>query len=70
VSAANEILDHWAPILVGVELKTGTKGAFEVAVDRATVFSKKEERRFPRDGELATLLEARLGPDLRWRASR
>ena len=69
MGTANRILDHWAPILVGVELKTGTKGAFEVTVDGETVFSKKEERRFPEDRELTTLLERRLGPDLRWRKS-
>lgn len=69
MSTANRILDHWAPILVGVELKTGTKGAFEVTVDGEKVFSKRQERRFPEDRELTTLLEHRLGPDLNWRKS-
>jgi selT/selW/selH-like putative selenoprotein len=69
VGTANRILDHWAPILVGVELKTGTRGAFEVTVDGETVFSKQQEKRFPEDRELTSLLERRLGPDLRWRKS-
>ena len=51
-------------------MKTGSKGAFEVTLDTETVFSKKEGRRFPRDGELAALLEERLGPRLPWRGPR
>jgi len=51
-----------------VELKTGSKGVFEVILDGQTVFSKREEKRFPHEGELAALLEARLGPRLGWRA--
>ena len=49
-------------------MKTGSKGAFEVSLDGETVFSKKEERRFPEEGELAARLQDRLGPRLLWRA--
>ena len=51
-----------------MELQTGTKGVFEVTLDGALIFSKKEEKRFPHEGELAALLEERLGPRLSWRA--
>jgi selT/selW/selH-like putative selenoprotein len=54
--------------MTGVELRPGDKGVFEVTVDGETVFSKKQERRFPTAGELAALVEERLGPPLRWRA--
>jgi selT/selW/selH-like putative selenoprotein len=51
-----------------VELRPGDKGTFEVTLDGETVFSKKQEKRFPSQRELATLLEERLGPPLPWRA--
>jgi selT/selW/selH-like putative selenoprotein len=54
--------------MTGVELKTGDRGAFEVTLDGETVFSKKREKRFPAQGELAALVEVRLGPPLPWRA--
>ena len=38
-----------------------------MTLDGETVFSKKEQKRFPQEGELAALLEARLGPRLQWR---
>jgi hypothetical protein len=38
-----------------------------VTLDAETIFSKKQEKRFPSEGELATLLNGRLGPRLGWR---
>ncbi|MBO0685647.1 MAG: Rdx family protein [Candidatus Dormibacteraeota bacterium] len=66
--AAADIMDGWAPILVGIELRTGSRGAFEVALDGETVFSKKQEKRFPQETELRSLIETRLGPTLQWRS--
>jgi selT/selW/selH-like putative selenoprotein len=54
--------------MTGVELRPGDKGTFEVTLDGETVFSKKQEKRFPREGELAAALTERLGPPLPWRA--
>jgi selT/selW/selH-like putative selenoprotein len=54
--------------MTGVELRPGDKGTFEVTLDGETVFSKKQERRFPSEGELAALLQGRLGPPISWRA--
>jgi selT/selW/selH-like putative selenoprotein len=54
--------------MTGVELRPGDKGTFEVTLDGETVFSKKQQKRFPRQDELAALLEERLGPPLHWRA--
>jgi selT/selW/selH-like putative selenoprotein len=62
-------MDRWAPRLDGVELKTGSKGRFEVLIDGYEVFSKARLDRFPAEGEVAKLLEPRLGPPPQWRSS-
>jgi len=67
---ATEILTGWAPILTGVELKTGSKGVFRVFLDGDRVFDKEEHRRMPRAGELARAFEGRLGAPLNWRKDR
>jgi predicted Rdx family selenoprotein len=35
------IADGWAPILTGIELRTGSKGVFKISIDGALVFDKK-----------------------------
>jgi selT/selW/selH-like putative selenoprotein len=69
VSLAEELMDRSAPLLDGVELKTGSKGRFEVLVDGDEVFSKARLSRFPADGEVAKLLEPKLGRPPQWRSS-
>jgi selT/selW/selH-like putative selenoprotein len=69
VSLADELMDRWAPLLDGVELKTGSKGRFEVVIDGQEVFSKARLDRFPADGEVAKLLQPRLGSPPQWRSS-
>ncbi len=69
MSLANEILDQWAPALDGVDLKTGTKGRFEVELDGEPIFSKAELRRFPNQGEVVKLLRPRLGAPGHWRST-
>ena len=59
---AGEVLEAWAPVLVEVVLKTGSKGCFEVLLDGEQVFSKAELGRFPEPGEVGRSLEPRLGP--------
>jgi selenoprotein W-related protein len=39
-----------------VELLPSTGGVFEITVDGKIVFSKKELKRFPEEGEIAGLL--------------
>jgi selT/selW/selH-like putative selenoprotein len=39
--------------------RTGTRGQFDVLADGRLVYSKKETGRFPEDGEVRQLLEAR-----------
>ena len=65
---ADEILGQWAPALEAVELKTGSKGAFEVQIDGEDVFSKATLSRFPAEGEIVKLLRPRLGTPPEWRS--
>lgn len=57
-------------MLVGLELKTGTKGVFNVTLDHEIVYDKATTNRKPRQSELAGLIEGRLGPPLAWRQTR
>lgn len=65
-----EILEGWAPILRGVELRTGSRGVFRVSCDGKVVFDKAEVGRRPRPGEVVELLEPLLGSPLTWRRKR
>lgn len=67
---AVEILAGWAPIIVGLELKTGTSGVFKVSLDGAVVYDKTETKRTPLPGELADRLKESLGPPMKWRKDR
>jgi predicted Rdx family selenoprotein len=67
---ATEILVGWAPVLHGLELKTGTKGVFKVLADGELVFDKADTGRMPKPGEMRRLLEDRLGSTLAWRKPR
>ena len=67
MSLAEELLGRWAPVLGGVELKTGSHGVFEIAIDEEEVFSKARLDRFPAKGEIAKLLSPKLGPAPEWR---
>ena len=67
---ATEILVGWAPILTGVELRSGSKGVFRVFLDGDRVFDKADSERMPRAGELARAFEGRLGAPLSWRKDR
>jgi selT/selW/selH-like putative selenoprotein len=69
VRLADEILGQWAPVVEAVELKTGSKGAFEVGIDGEDVFSKARLGRFPADGEIVKLLRPRLGAPPEWRSA-
>jgi selenoprotein W-related protein len=66
VALADEVLGQWAPILAGLELRTGSRGRLEVTVDDELVFSKAELGRFPEDGEISGLLRERLGEPLKF----
>ena len=67
MSLTNELLSRWAPIMRAVELQSGSHGVFEISLDGEVVFSKKASGRFPKPGEVAGLVEKKLGPPLDWR---
>jgi selT/selW/selH-like putative selenoprotein len=67
VSLAAEIMDSWAPVLDSVEVKMGSKGRFEVALDGEEIFSKAKVSRFPAPGEIVKILQPKLGPPPQWR---
>ena len=67
MSLATEILVGWAPIMRTVDLRSGDKGRFELTLDGKLVFSKAESHRFPEPGEVARIIEAKLGTPLEWR---
>jgi len=69
VSLAEELLGRWAPVLAGVELKTGSKGRFEIQIDGDEIFSKARLDRFPNKGEVVKILQPRLGSPPEWRPS-
>jgi selT/selW/selH-like putative selenoprotein len=69
VRLADEILGQWAPVVEAVELKTGSKGAFEVRIDGEDVFSKARLSRFPAEAEIVKLLRPRLGTPPEWRST-
>ncbi len=63
-------MDKWAPVLSGVELKTGSRGVLDVQLDVEMVFSKALLDRFPAEGEIAKLLTPKLGPPPQWRPTK
>jgi selenoprotein W-related protein len=61
---AGEILGQWAPVISGLELRSGTGGRLEISVDGDLVFSKAGLKRFPEEGEVSRLVGERLGAPL------
>jgi selenoprotein W-related protein len=63
---AQELLTTFEAELAEVALIPGTGGVFEVRLDGATIFSRREQRRFPESRELKQLVRDRIaaGKDL------
>jgi selenoprotein W-related protein len=60
---AQELLTTFVDELKEVALVPGKGGIFEVRLDGETLWSRKEERRFPEMAELKQRLRDRLAPD-------
>ena len=58
------MLTNWAPIIAQLDLLPSSKGRFEVIVDGELVFSKAALGRHAEPGEVAALIEQRLGPPI------
>jgi selenoprotein W-related protein len=54
-------LTNWAPIIRDVRLIPSSKGRFEVILDGELIFSKTELKRHANAGEVAGLVEKKLG---------
>lgn len=59
---AQELLTTFESELKEIALIPGTGGIFEVRLDGAVIFSRKEQGRFPEAKELKQLIRDRLAP--------
>ena len=66
---AAEIATGWAPVLTGIELRSGAKGVFKIFIDGEIVFDKAASGHLPNPGEAARVAESRLGNRIPWRKS-
>jgi len=60
---AQELLTTFVDELKEVALVPGKGGIFEVRLDGETIWSRKEERRFPEMADLKQRLRDRIAPD-------
>jgi selenoprotein W-related protein len=56
------LLSKWAPIIKNIELLPSSKGRFEVTLDDELIFSKATLGRHADPGEIAGLVQIRIGP--------
>ena len=61
---AQELLMTFGDALGAVALVPGTGGVFEVRIDGATLFSRREKGRFPESKELKQLVRDRIAPEM------
>lgn len=52
-----ELMNNFIGSIAGVNLIPSGGGVFEVIVDGQLIFSKKELKRFPEDGELSQIID-------------
>lgn len=60
---AQELLTTFETELAEVALVPGTGGIFEVRLDGVTIFSRKEQGRFPESKELKQLIRNQIAPE-------
>jgi selenoprotein W-related protein len=60
---AQELLTTFETELAEVALVPGMGGIFEVRVDGVTIFSRKEQGRFPESKELKQLIRDQIAPE-------
>jgi selenoprotein W-related protein len=60
---AQELLSTFEDEIASVTLKTGTGGIFDIRIDGATVWSRKQEGRFPDIAELKARIRDIVAPD-------
>jgi selenoprotein W-related protein len=62
VGLTDELLKKWAPLIAEIQLVPSAGGRFEVSLDGELLFSKALLKRHAEPGEVAKLVEARIGP--------
>ena len=62
VGLTDELLTGWAPIIRDIRLLPSSKGRFEVILDGDLIFSKASLGRHAQPGEVAAIVEERIGP--------
>ncbi len=65
MSAAKDLLFHYQHVIDELRLVTGSKGVFDVVVDGDVIFSKHDEGRHAKPGEVLERFRTRLGPGVR-----
>ena len=55
-------MNGWAPIISDIKLVSSSKGRFEVTLDGDLIFSKASLGRHANAGEIAKMVEQRIGP--------
>ena len=60
---AQELLTTFEQELGEVALKPGTGGIFEIRVNGETLFSRKQQNRFPEAKEIKQLLRDKIAPE-------
>lgn len=61
MGAVADLLSNYQHVIDDLRLVTGDKGAFEVTVDGATLYSKHETGRHADDGEILRLFTEMVG---------
>ena len=61
---AAALISGWAPVLVSVELVSGTGGVFDVTLDDELIFYKKMIGRYPAPEDVLPLVRDRIGPEV------
>ncbi len=61
---ADDVLSHYQHVIKELTFITGSKGAFEVEVNGKVLFSKKQQGRHAEPGEVLSLFQNLVGPDV------
>ena len=64
MSAISDVLTNYQLIIDEFAILTGTKGAFEFKVNDELVYSKKALGRHAEPGEILSIFEGIVGPDV------
>jgi selenoprotein W-related protein len=65
VSATKDLLSHYQHVIEDVQLITGDKGVFDVTVNGELIYSKKQEGRHAKPGEVLARFKQLLDPTVR-----